>query len=127
MGPTPEFVRRCSRFRPRNCRPQDVHVKSVGTAIAASQFMDANQTHSRPLELDPIEVSTPGDDAARTMGDGSSARAAGQRELRITIADEFLTKVAKEYQEGHIDPALWARVSAQYGNDESLVIAAYLR
>ena len=89
--------------------------------------MDANQTHSRPLELDPIEVSTPDDDAARTMGDGSSAPAAGQRELRITIADEFLTKVAKEYQEGHIDPALWARVSAQYGNDESLVIAAYLR
>jgi len=79
------------------------------------------------LELEPLEVSTPGGDAGRTMGDGSSSRAAGQRELRITIADEFLTEVAKEYQEGHIDPVIWARVSAQSGNDESLVIAAYLR
>jgi len=61
------------------------------------------------------------------MGDEPSAPAATQRELRITIADEFLTKVAKEYQEGHIDPALWARVSALSGNDESLAIAAYLR
>ena len=45
----------------------------------------------------------------------------------MTAADPFLAAAVKEYQEGHIDPILWARASAQSGDDESLVIAAYLR
>ncbi len=45
----------------------------------------------------------------------------------MTAADPLLAAAVKEYQEGHIDPILWARASAQPGDDESLVIAAYLR
>lgn len=45
----------------------------------------------------------------------------------MTAADPFLAAAVKEFQEGHIDPILWARASAQPGDDESLVIAAYLR
>ena len=89
-------------------------------ALAMFLSMDAPQPPNKPLALEPIDAPTRG-------GDGSSDSAAGQRELRITIADEFLAAVAKEYQEGHIDPTLWARAVAQAGNDESLVIAAYLR
>jgi len=89
--------------------------------------MDAIQPHSKPLALEPIDLSTAEGDAARPFGDGSSASAAGQRELGITIADEFLVAVAKEYQEGHVDTTLWAWAEAQSGDDNSLVIAAYLR
>ncbi len=74
-----------------------------------------------------MEVSTPDDDAARRANDGSIAAAAGQTGLRMTAADEFLAAATKEYQEGHIDAALWARAAAQSGADESLAIAAYLR
>jgi hypothetical protein len=45
----------------------------------------------------------------------------------MTVADEFLAAAAKEYQEGHIDAALWSRAAAQSGADEALAIAAYLR
>jgi hypothetical protein len=61
------------------------------------------------MALAPLDVSTPAADTASPTGDGSSASAACQRELRITIADEFLAEAAREYQEGHVDPALWGR------------------
>jgi tetratricopeptide (TPR) repeat protein len=89
--------------------------------------MDANPLVSKALALEPVELSTPGGDAARTAGDDSSADAKGQRDLRITTADEFLAKAAREYQEGHIDSALWRRAADQCGDDASLAIAAYLR
>ena len=66
------------------------------------------------------------DCADAPSGDGSAAPAAGQGELRVTAADEYLAAATKEYEEGHIDQTLWARASAQSG-DEFLVIAAYLR
>ncbi len=74
--------------------------------------MNATLSRTKPLALEPV-ASTPDD-------------AAVQRQLRITIADPFLAEAAQEYQDGNVDRALWARASAQSG-DESLVIAAYLR
>jgi tetratricopeptide (TPR) repeat protein len=77
-----------------------------------------------------MEVSAPDDDAAgapRPAQHGTSAGAAGRAELGTTSEDAFLAAAAKEYQEGHIDQALWARASAQSGDDESLQVAAYLR
>ncbi|HVR93468.1 MAG TPA: hypothetical protein VHI75_06455 [Casimicrobiaceae bacterium] len=79
------------------------------------------------MALEPVGISTPGADAARTAGDDSSADAKAKRNLRITTADEFLEKAAREYQEGRIDSALWRRAVDQCGNDASLAIAAYLR
>jgi tetratricopeptide (TPR) repeat protein len=89
--------------------------------------MDAKPLLNKALALEPVELSTPGGDAARTAGDDSSADAKARRDLRITTADEFLAKAAREYQEGHIDSALWRRAADQCGNDSSLAIAAYLR
>jgi tetratricopeptide (TPR) repeat protein len=77
-----------------------------------------------------MEVSAPDDDAAgapRPAQHGTSAGAAGRAELGTTSEDAFLAAAAKEYQEGHIDQALWARASTQSGDDESLQVAAYLR
>ena len=89
--------------------------------------MDAKPLLSKALVLEPIALSIPGADAARTAGKDSSANAKAQRDLRITTADEFLAKAAKEYQEGRIDSALWRRAVDQCGADASLAIAAYLR
>jgi tetratricopeptide (TPR) repeat protein len=88
--------------------------------------MDVNPLPSRALALEPVEVSTPGGDAARKAGD-SSAAAKAKRDLRITTADEFLAAAAREYQAGNIDQALWRRAADECGDDASLVIAAYLR
>jgi len=96
-------------------------------ALAVSRLMDAIQPQGRPLALEPMDVATADGDTAHPMGDGSTARTAGQRQLRMTSADEFLAAAAREYQEGHTDPTLWARASAQSGDDKSLVVAAYLR
>jgi tetratricopeptide (TPR) repeat protein len=87
--------------------------------------MDANPLLSKALALEP--VSSPGGDAPRTAGDDSSADAKTQRDLRMTTADEFLAKAAREYEEGHVDSALWRLAADQCGNDPSLAIAAYLR
>ncbi|MDQ6923370.1 MAG: hypothetical protein M3Z74_04295 [Pseudomonadota bacterium] len=89
--------------------------------------MDSKPLLSKALALEPVGISTPGGDAARTAGNDSSADAKAQRNLRITTADEFLEKAATEYQEGRIDSALWRRAVDQCGNDASLAIAAYLR
>ena len=89
--------------------------------------MDSKPLLSKALALEPVGISTPGGDAARTAGNDSSADAKAQkRNLRITTADEFLAKAAKEYQEGRIDSALWRRAADQC-DDASLAIAAYLR
>jgi len=89
--------------------------------------MNAILPPNRPLALEPIEVSTPDDDATRAVSDRSSAAGAVQTGLRMTAADEFLAAATTEYQEGHIDAALWSRAVAQSGADEALAIAAYLR
>ena len=89
--------------------------------------MDVNPILGKALALEPVEVSTPGADAARTAADESSTDANAQRNLRITTADEFLAAAAREYQTGNIDQALWRRAADQCGDDASLVIAAYLR
>jgi tetratricopeptide (TPR) repeat protein len=90
--------------------------------------MDSKPLLSKALALEPVAISTPGGDAARTADNDSSADAKAQkRNLRITTADEFLAKAAKEYQEGRVDTALWRRAVDQCGNDASLAIAAYLR
>lgn len=81
--------------------------------------MDANLPR-KPLELEPLDEPTSG-------GDSASAGVGVQRGLGITTADEFLAQAASEYQEGHIDQALWRRTSAQTGDDEALAVAAYLR
>jgi tetratricopeptide (TPR) repeat protein len=100
------------RFRRCICRVQDVRVKSVGTALATSLLMDTIQSQNGPLALEPVDVPT--------------ADRLAARELRMTTVDRFLASAAKEYEEGHVDPTLWTR-AAQSGNDESLVIAGYLR
>jgi len=87
--------------------------------------MDAIHPQGERLALEPMEAPSDGH-AADTSGDGSIAGAAGTRELPTTSADEFLASAMKEYQAGQIDPALWARATAQSGNEESLAIADYL-
>ena len=89
--------------------------------------MDANPLRSKALVLEPVALSIAGGDAARTAGKDSSADVKARRDLRITTADEFLARAAKEYQEGRIDSALWRRAVDQCGADASLAIAAYLR
>ncbi len=75
-------------------------------ALAVSRLMNAILPPSRPLELEPIEVSAPDDDAARQTEDGTSAGAAGQAGHRMTAADQFLAAATKEHQEGHVDTVL---------------------
>jgi tetratricopeptide (TPR) repeat protein len=77
--------------------------------------MEAIHPQGAPLALEPLDDPSAG------------ASAAGQDELRMTAADEFLAAATKEYQEGHVDQTLWARALAQSGDDQFLVIAAYLR
>ena len=89
--------------------------------------MEAIRPHSKPLALEPVDVSAAAGAAARPANVVPSNGEAGQSELRTATADEFLAAAAKEYQEGHIDPALWARAATQFGDDKSLVAAAYLR
>lgn len=88
--------------------------------------MDDKSPRNQPLELEPIDGPTAGGDSVRATGAESSA-GAGPRGLRITTADEFLARAAQEYQEGHIDQALWGRTSTRIGADQELVVAAYLR
>jgi tetratricopeptide (TPR) repeat protein len=91
--------------------------------------MDAIRPKAEPLALEPMEVSTAAAAdaaAAAPAADGTATPPAGDRELLMTAADPFLASAVKEYQEGRIDPTLWARASAQ-SDDQSLVIAAYLR
>jgi tetratricopeptide (TPR) repeat protein len=89
--------------------------------------MERKPSPGKALALEPLEVSTPGDDAARPQGDEPSAQAKAKRDLRMTTTDEFLAKAAKEYQEGHVDKALWRRAADQCGNDASLMVPTYLR
>jgi tetratricopeptide (TPR) repeat protein len=89
--------------------------------------MGANPPLSKTLSLAPVDVSTPAVDEARSASDESPAKADGQRDLRMTTADEFLAAAAKEYETGTIDRTLWRQAADQYGRDVSLVIAAYLR
>jgi tetratricopeptide (TPR) repeat protein len=89
--------------------------------------MERKPSLSKALALEPLEVSTPGDDAARPRGGKSSAHAKAKRDLRMTTTDEFLGKAAKEYQEGRVDQALWRRAAEQCGNDASLMVPTYLR
>jgi tetratricopeptide (TPR) repeat protein len=89
--------------------------------------MDTNPLLGKALAIEPLALATPGADAARTVSDESSANAKPKRDLHITTTDEFLAKAAREYEEGHIDSAVWRRIADQCGNDASLVIAAYLR
>jgi tetratricopeptide (TPR) repeat protein len=89
--------------------------------------MGAISPLSKPLALEPVDVSTPAVDEARPAAAESSAKADAQRDLRMTTADEFLAAAAKEYETGNIDRVLWRQAADQYGRDVSLVIAAYLR
>jgi Flp pilus assembly protein TadD len=89
--------------------------------------MERKPSPGKALALEPLEVSTPGDDAARRQGDKPSAQAKAKRDLRMTTSDEFLAKAAKEYQEGQVDKALWRRAADQCGNDASLMVPTYLR
>lgn len=95
--------------------------------LAKFRLMNAIHPPDRPLALEPMAMSTPDDDTARRVDDGTSEGAAGQSGLCVTAADEFFAAAAKEYEEGHVDTVLWARALAQSGADESLAIAAYLR
>jgi hypothetical protein len=88
--------------------------------------MDAIQPDGGPLRLEPMDASTTDGRAVRPSGEESTAGAGGEGDLSMASADEFLASAMKEYDEGHIDPTLWARATAQSGDDESLVIAAYL-
>ena len=88
--------------------------------------MNLNPPLGKAFSLEPVELSTPGGDAARAVSNESSANSKPKRDLGITTADEFLAAAADEYQRGRIDPALWRRVADQC-DDASLVIAAYLR
>jgi hypothetical protein len=89
--------------------------------------MGANSPLSKTLSLEPVEASTPAVDQARPEADASPAKADGQRDLRMTTADEFLAAAAKEYETGKIDRVLWRQAADRHGRDVSLVIAAYLR
>lgn len=95
-------------------------------AFAVSWVMDAIQLEGELLALEPMDASRADGRAASPSDGASTAGPAGQGELRMSSADELLAVAMKEYEEGHIDPTLWARAAAQSGNDESLVIAAYL-
>ena len=89
--------------------------------------MHAIQPEGECLALEPMDASTDDGRAVRASGEESVIGAAGQPELGMTAADEFLASAMKEYQDGHVDPTLWARATAQSGDDESQAIAAYLK
>jgi tetratricopeptide (TPR) repeat protein len=96
-------------------------------ALASVAWMDAQSPPNRGLALEPVDFAAPAGDAARKESDESAPEAQPQRSLRIQTADEFLAQAAKEYEAGRVEPALWRLAADQGGNDESLVIAAYLR
>jgi hypothetical protein len=89
--------------------------------------MNIIQPKTGALALEPIDLSKADTGAAPPAGDEPTAPAVDEHELPVTTSDEFLDSAVREYREGHIDPTLWARASAQSGDDKSLVIAAYLR
>jgi len=89
--------------------------------------MDEKPHLRKALALEPLGAPTSNGTAGRAEGVDASGDAKDQRDLRMTTSDEFLAKAAKEYQKGHVDQALWRRATDHGGNDESLVVAAYLR
>jgi tetratricopeptide (TPR) repeat protein len=89
--------------------------------------MDAKPPLRKALELEPLDFPTPPGDAERKESDESAPDGQAQRDPRVPTGDVFLARAEKEYQEGHIDPALWRLAAAQGANDESVVVAAYLR
>jgi tetratricopeptide (TPR) repeat protein len=89
--------------------------------------MDRKPPPNKPLALEPMEASTPESDPARTTSGDAAGQTKAPRDLQLRTSDEFLAKATKEYQEGQVDQALWRRAVEQCGQDESLVIAAYLR
>ena len=89
--------------------------------------MDAKPPLRKALELEPLDFPAPAGDAERKESDASAHDGQAERDPRIQTGDEFLARAEKEYQEGRIDPALWRLAAAQGANDESVVIAAYLR
>ena len=84
--------------------------------------MNTKKPDGKPLELELVEIETPADDPSRRTGATTQTKSLG-----ITNADPFLEEAAREYQNGKIDAALWARATAKAGDDESLAVAAYLR
>jgi tetratricopeptide (TPR) repeat protein len=89
--------------------------------------MEAKPPLRQALSLEPVDSPRPAGDAGRKQSDEIPPDGQAERDLRIRTADEFLAQAAKEYQEGRIDPALWRLATNQGAQDESLVIAAYLR
>ena len=79
--------------------------------------VDTHARTGKPLALEPLELPTPG---------GQSPDAVPPS-IRMSSADEFLEQAAKEYQDGHVDQALWDRTAARHSGDESMLVAAYLR
>jgi tetratricopeptide (TPR) repeat protein len=86
--------------------------------------MSPNQTNGKALSLQLVDEDDATSAAPTAVGGADGGKG---RDLRITTADEFLAAAAQEYEKGQVDPALWARSTAQSGGDESLAIAAYLR
>ena len=89
--------------------------------------MDDKPPLRKALALEPLGAPTSGGLGGRADGADASGDAKDQRDLRMTTSDEFLAKAAREYQKGHVDQALWRRAADHGGNDESLIVAAYLR
>jgi tetratricopeptide (TPR) repeat protein len=89
--------------------------------------MDAKSPPGKALSLEPIDFPTAGGDAERKRSDESPPAGQSERDLRISTADEFLARAAKEYEGGQVDQKLWRLAAGQGTQDESLVIAAYLR
>ncbi len=61
-----------------------------------------------------------------TVEDPAPPAEALEPDLPLASDDKYLATASKEYREGQIDRALWARALGQ-SNDESQAIAAYLR
>ena len=106
--------------------------------------MDANRPLGNSLSLVPLDDAPPKGDDARPAAEQSAAVAPSRRESPVVAANEpvageppqrparapakdFLSRAAKEYQEGRIDEDLWDRTAAQFDGNEPLMLAAYLR
>lgn len=107
--------------------------------------MDANRPLGSSLSLVPLDDAPSGDDAARPTAEQFAAVEPSRRESPVVAANEpvagepprrsprppaandFLSRAAKEYQEGRIDEDLWDRTAAQFEGNEPLMVAAYLR
>ena len=106
--------------------------------------MDANRPLGSSLSLVPLDDAPSRDDKDRQTAEQSavvepSRRApvvaanepvAGEPSPRppySPAATDFLSRAAKEYQEGRIDEELWDQTAAQFDGNEQLLVAAYLR